>query len=230
MDFHGGLKKYYEAKKNIIKFKNNFLIYNPKNSEMKKWLKEYKGQVLPFSKNNYKSSLLGEHNKQNIQAAVSAVKIFNIPDVTIQKAIKNFKSLPHRLEFVGEFKGIKFYDDAISTTPESTIMAIASLKDVDTIFLGGQDRGYNFSQLEKVIKKYHIRNIVLFPDSGKKMITSKKGFNIKHTSSMEDAVQFAYKNTKKGSVCLLSCASPSYSLWKNFNEKGDQFEIGRAHV
>jgi len=224
MDFHGGLKKYYEAKKNIIKFKNNFLIYNPKNSEMKKWLKEYKGQVLPFSKNNYKSSLLGEHNKQNIQAAVSAVKIFNIPDVTIQKAIKNFKSLPHRLEFVGEFKGIKFYDDAISTTPESTIQAIKALKNIDTIFLGGQDRGYDFSQLEKTIKKYKIKNVVLFPDSGSKIIKSTKGFNVLKTRNMEDAVKFAYKYTKNKSVCLLSCASPSYSLWKNFEEKGDEFK------
>jgi len=226
MDFHGGKEKYYQAKKNIINFQdaNDYFVYNPKNNITKRWLKEYRWNAVPFLKNNFATSLVGEHNQDNIRAAVAVAQIIGIKDSIIKKVVKSFKSLPHRLEFVGEFKGIKFYDDAISTTPESTIMAIASLKDVDTIFLGGQDRGYNFSQLEKVIKKYHIRNIVLFPDSGKKMITSKKGFNIKHTSSMEDAVQFAYKNTKKGSVCLLSCASPSYSLWKNFNEKGDQFE------
>ena len=145
-------------------------------------------------------------------------------DDVIKTAIKTFKGLPHRMEFVGEFKGIKFYDDAISTTPESTIMAIKTLKNIDTIFLGGQDRGYDFLQLEKAIKKYKIRNIVLFPDSGKKIIKNKKGFNILEARDMEQAVKFAFKFTGKGGVCLLSCASPSYSLWKNFEEKGEQFQ------
>ena len=142
--------------------------------------------------------------------------------------------MPHRLEFVGEFKGIKFYDDAISTTPESTIMAIKSLNNVDTIFLGGKDRGYNFLPLEKTIKKYKIKNIILFPDSGDRIFHRvarsrsqeklKKGFNILRTNNMEKAVRFAYQYTKKGKICLLSCASPSYSLWKNFEEKGKQFQ------
>jgi len=65
-------------------------------------------------------------------------KNLGISDEIIKKAIEQFKPLPHRLEPVGEFKGIRFYDDAISTTPESTIMAIEALKDVDTVFLGGK--------------------------------------------------------------------------------------------
>lgn len=179
---------------------------------------------MPFSKNNYKSNLLGQHNKDNIGAAVAVVKILNISPEIIKKAIKNFKGLPHRLEFIGEFKKIKFYDDAISTTPESTIMAIKSLSQIDTIFLGGTDRGYNFTQLEKTIKQYKIKNVVLFPESGNRILNSKKGFNILKTKSMKEAIEFAYKNTKRGSICLLSCASPSYSLWKNFEKKGDEFK------
>jgi UDP-N-acetylmuramoylalanine--D-glutamate ligase len=101
-------------------------------------------------------------------------------------------------------------------------MAIKALKNVDTIFLGGKDRGYNFSQLEKTIKQYKISNVVLFPDSGKKI--ELKGQRILKTRSMEDAVKFAYKNTPPGKICLLSSASPSYSLWKNFEEKGNQFK------
>ena len=126
------------------------------------------------------------------------------------------------MEFVGEFNNIKFYDDAISTTPESTIEAIKSLKNIDTIFLGGEDRGYDFSQLEKTIKKYKINNAVIFPDSGKRI--KLRGLKILRTTSMKEAVKFTYKNTKPGSVCLLSCASPSYSLWKNFEEKGELFK------
>ena len=136
----------------------------------------------------------------------------------------NFKPLPHRLEFVGEFKGISFYDDAISTTPESTIMAIKALKNIGTIFLGGEDRGYDFHELEKILKRYKIKNIAFFPESGGRILKSRKGFSVLETRSMEEAVRFAFKNTPKGQICLLSTASPSYSVWKNFEEKGNLFQ------
>lgn len=230
MNYHGSTKEYYQAKKNIIKFqnKNGVFVYNPKNKELKKWLRGSKGKAIPFLNKipleNSKIPLLGEHNKENIRAAITVAKIFNIKDEIIKKAVKEFKGLPHRLEFVGEFHGIKFYDDALSTTPESTIMAIKSLPRIKTIFLGGEDRGYDFSELEKTIKKHKIKNTVLFPKSGKRILRQRKGFNILETSSMKKAVKFAFKHTEKGGMCLLSTASPSYSLWKDFEEKGKQFK------
>lgn len=221
MDFHGNLKNYYEAKKNIIRYQSpdQYFVYNTKTAS---WLKNYSGKPISFSTKQFESNLLGEHNQQNIGAAVAVTEILQIPQETISQAVKSFTGLKHRLEKVGEFKGITFYDDAISTTPESTIMAIKALKNVDTIFLGGQDRGYNFSDLEKTIKKYNIKNAVLFPDSGNKI--KLPGVKILKTKSMQKAVEFAYKYTTPRSICLLSCASPSYSLWKNFEEKGDQFQ------
>lgn len=227
MDYHGSAQKYYEAKRNIINFqdKNGVFIYNPADKKLVSWARESGSKVAPFLNKEFlsgvKQALLGEHNKANILAAAAAAKELGIPDREIKNAIEKFKPLRHRLEFAGEFKGIKFYDDAISTTPESAIAAIEALKDVGTIFLGGEDRGYDFNQLEKTIKKYKIKNAVLFPDSGRKIKV--KGVKIFRTKSMKDAVKFAYKNTEKGKICLLSCASPSYSLWKNFEEKGDQF-------
>ena len=169
--------------------------------------------------------LIGRHNLENIKAAIRVARLMKIPDAAIKKAIQNFKPLPHRLEFVAEKKGIRFFDDAISTTPESTIAAIKALKNVDTIFLGGEDRGYDFQELEKILRKYKIKNIVLFPNSGKRILKSRKGFNILETKSMPKAVAFAFKHTEKGKICLLSTASPSYSLWKNFEEKGDEFQM-----
>jgi len=229
MDYHGGQNNYYDAKKNIIKFQSiaDVFVYNQKNKKLCNWAKEARGETITFSDkiniDSSKISLLGQHNRENIGAAIAVAKIFDISDEVIKNAIEKFKSLPHRLEFVGEFNGIKFYDDAISTSPESTIEAIKTLKNIGTIFLGGQDRGYDFLQLEKTIKKYKINNVVLFPDSGKKI--KLKGLNILRTKSMNEAVKFAYKNTEQGSICLLSCASPSYSLWKNFEEKGDEFQL-----
>ena len=212
MDYHGGIENYYEAKENIFKFqKPGGLAVRPPFTEK-----------IPLKKSEI--TLLGAHNMKNIQAAVKVARLLKVSDSAISKAIRNFKSLPHRLEFVGVFNGIKFYDDAISTTPESTIEAIKSLKNIGTIFLGGQDRGYDFRELEKIIKQYHIRNIALFPKSGGRILKSRHGFNVLETRSMKEAVSFAFQNTPKGKICLLSMASPSYSLWKNFEEKGDSFQ------
>jgi UDP-N-acetylmuramoylalanine--D-glutamate ligase len=228
MDYHSGLKNYYLSKKNITNFqdKKDVFIYNKSNKELLAWAKEIQARPVAFNQDSLSgqinSSLIGEHNKENILAAIAAVKEFNISDEAIKNAVEKFKPLPHRLEFVGKFKGIEFYDDAISTTPESTILAIKSLKKVDTIFLGGQDRGYNFKLLEKTIKKYKIRNAVVFPESGNRI--DLKGLRVLKTKSMQKAVRFAYKNTEEGKICLLSCASPSYSLWKNFDEKGKHFK------
>ena len=212
MDYHGGVENYYKAKKNIFKFqKPGDLVIKPPFTEK-----------IPLRKSEI--PLLGAHNIKNIKAAVKVARVLGVSDSVIKKAVINFKPLPHRLEFVGEFKGIKFYDDAISTTPESTIMAIKALKNIGTIFLGGEDRGYDFCELEKNLRKYKIKNIALFPESGRRVLKSKQGFNVLETRSMEEAVLFAFKNTPKGQICLLSTASPSYSVWKNFEEKGNLFQ------
>jgi len=229
LDYHNNLNNYYNAKKNIIKFqnKNNYFVYNKNNKLLDKWVKDYNGNAVKFENSNLKSNLLGEHNSSNIGASVAVAKILNISEELCAKSIENFKSLPHRLEYIGQYNNINFYDDAISTTPDSTIMAIQALckiGKITTIFLGGQDRGYDFRKLEKILKKHNIKNIVLFPDSGNKILKSRKGFNILETKSMKQAVDFAYKNTGNNEICLLSCASPSYSVWKNFEEKGDLFK------
>jgi UDP-N-acetylmuramoylalanine--D-glutamate ligase len=236
MTYHGSAEKYYQAKKNIINFqtKNNYFIFNPEDKKLSNWAKSAISKAIPLAKNiplkDAEIPLIGEHNKKNIKAAISVARVFGISDTIIAEALKSFKPLPHRLEFIGRLKDIDFYDDAISTTPESTIAAIESLPKIGTIFLGGENRGYDFLKLEKTIRKYKIINIVLFPDSGKNMFRSKNGLKILETDKMEEAIKFAYQNTKKGSICLLSTASPSYSLWKNFEEKGEQFKFfARKH-
>ncbi|OGF21454.1 UDP-N-acetylmuramoylalanine--D-glutamate ligase, partial [Candidatus Falkowbacteria bacterium RBG_13_39_14] len=197
------------------------------------------------------TNLIGGHNIENIKAAMTVAKLFSISDKIIEKALKEFKPLPHRLEFVGEFKGIKFYNDSISTTPESAIAAIEALNasssrdgacpvstnkhPISTILLGGEDRGYDFKNLEKTIKRRQIKNIVLFPDTGKRIFKSKKdrvGLNVLETGSMREAIKFAYKNCPPNSICLLSPASPSHNLWENFEERGEEFRkwVRKIHL
>lgn len=219
MDYHGGVEPYFQAKENIFAFQKpgDVALRPPFHEEV------------PLSASEI--PLLGPHNRKNIQAAIRVARLFGVTDAHVRKALKAFQPLPHRLEFVADVNGIRFYDDAISTTPESTLMAMKSLKHIGTIFLGGEDRGYDFRKLEQALRAYPIRNVVLFPDSGKRILTSRRGLNVLSTRSMKTAVRFAFAHTRPGEICLLSTASPSYSLWKNFEEKGDAFQRAvRAHA
>jgi UDP-N-acetylmuramoylalanine--D-glutamate ligase len=230
MTYHGGLNNYFAAKKNIINRQSSrdFFVYNQKDKQLKQWARESAASAMPFVQKIPVSvgttALLGRHNQENMRAAVTVARLFGVKDAAIRKGLQSFTPLPHRLQNIGTYKKITFYDDAISTTPESTMLAIETLKKVDTIFLGGEDRGYDFKALEKALRTYGVNNIVLFPDTGRRILKSERGFNVLHTRSMQAAVIFAYAHTRPGRICLLSTASPSYSLWKDFEEKGALFQ------
>jgi len=247
MDYHGGLEQYWAAKNNLTAHSKagDSVVYNPEYPRLADLAKELserpesdRPQVLPFAhKLPFPQSavpLLGKHNFDNVRGAYTVAKLLGISDEVIESAVRNFKALPHRLEPIGEFKGISFYDDAISTTPESTMAALDALsaggRRIGAIFLGGKDRGYDFSGLAQKIVEKKVKVVVLFPESGahikEAILKVEGGASIKfhETRLMREAVEFAYAHADHGSVCLLSTASPSYSVWKNFEEKGDQFQ------
>ncbi|MFZ4648304.1 MAG: UDP-N-acetylmuramoyl-L-alanine--D-glutamate ligase [Patescibacteria group bacterium] len=251
LPYHGGFRNYCEAKANISKWQkaDNHFIYNSEFPFVKNVAaqslatkKDYAGawkivdndlfyegkKLMPTSE----IKLPGEHNIKNITAVAAVIEALKLPLTCVRAGVKNFQGLEHRLELVGPKNDLYFYDDAISTTPESTLVAIEYLDGkLGTIFLGGEDRGYDFSALVKKLKKINIANIVFFPDSGirikdelKKVYGEKPLPKILETSSMNDAVRFAAMNTAKGKAILLSTASPSYSIFKNFEEKGMLFK------
>jgi len=246
LDRHWNFKKYSQAKLNILKWSEiNIVNYNTiksfkleklyKNiiSYWEKWLFGWEWNY--FTENwinifsNKDRILEWNHNLDNISAMIAVGFQLWIDKKIIQKTIKTFEGLPHRMQKIWIFHGIKFIDDAISTTPESTIQALNTFWDqVDTILLWWTDRWYDFAELIKIIKKIWIRNIVLFPESGKRILTTfwsyAKKLNIFETDSMSKAVDFCIKNTKQWKICLLSTASPSYSIWKNFEEKWNLFQ------
>jgi len=234
-DFHGSFEAYKQAKQNSILFQKeeDCFIFDPNEKEVVGWVSLTKAQALPyigeFPFDEGKVPLIGPHNRRNIQGALTVARLFGVTDQEAQVAVYSFIPLPHRLQKVGIYKNITFYDDAISTTPESTIAALQSLSPVGTLFLGGKDRGYDFSQLVKILKEKQIKSLVLFPETGlriKEELNTIEGYNptILETSDMKEAVSFAYDHCPQKNICLLSTASPSYSLWKNFEEKGDLFQ------
>ncbi len=170
-------------------------------------------------------SLQGQHNLLNLLAIVGVCEKIGIDWEIVEKTFQNFVGLPHRLQKVGVFRGVEFWDDANSTTPESTVAALRALGgQVETIFLGGQDRGYDFAELVAVVEESGIKNVVLFPDTTQKLRgLLGENFNFLETSSMEEAVEWAFAVTSVEKICLLSTAAPSYSLRKNADEKGKLF-------
>lgn len=247
LDWHGSFDHYLEAKLNILKW-SEINIVNQETLETYKLNKTYTnlipydlgsayarmdwhftlGDKMIFSTKDRK--IPGDHNLENITAVIALADTLDIPMDVVQKTVREFDGLPHRLQEVGEHGSVRRIDDAISTTPESTIEALKTYgEQIDTIFLGWTDRGYDFDVLVKYIQESKISNIVFFPESGEKISDLLKAANVEglkvlKTDDMKKAVQFAYKHTAPGRICLLSTASPSYSVWKDFEEKGELFQ------
>lgn len=232
------LEAYKEAKKHITRFqrRENIVIYNAASPGAKEIADESAGRRIPYSAQDSpvrieETHLIGTHNLSNIAAAWKVSEELGVPRAIAIQAIKNFQGLPHRLQSLGVHHGIEWIDDAISTTPESTIAALDALGGrVRTLILGGQDRGFDFSNLGRRIAASSVECVILFPGSGPRIRkalentgTSAQCFDVQ---SMDAAVQVACSKTLSSSVApiiLLSPASPSYGMFKNFEEKGDTF-------
>ncbi len=234
LDYHEGFESYASAKANITLCQTDkqLFVYNAENERVRAIAEQTSAMTipfapLPFSVENF--PLQGKHYYDDMRAVYTVAHRKMVSDDVIQKAFQSFQPLVHRMQFVGEYRGIKWYDDAIATAPEPTTAAIETIGDVDTLFLGGTDRGLTYEKLADAVCGSTIRNLVLFPENGEAMYESiqkvcgDRVFEVLKTSSMKEAVQFAYAHTAKGKSCLLSCAAPSYTLWKNFEEKGEEF-------
>ncbi|MFH1401887.1 MAG: Mur ligase family protein [Parcubacteria group bacterium] len=227
LDYYRNYQEYARAKANITLWQNkkDYLVFNKNDELVSKFAQKSKAKKIPIT---------GEYYDLDRNAARKIGKIFKIPKEKIEKTIKNFKPLEHRLENVGTFKGITFYNDALSTIPETAIFAIAALgNNVQTIMLGGYDRGINFEKLAKKLLESKIKNLIFFPTTGEKiwqalgfasLAQGKKLPKAFFVNNMKDAVKIAYRNTSKRKICLLSCASTSFSIFKDYKEKGNLFK------
>ena len=146
----------------------------------------------------------------------------------VQKVTREFIGLPDRIEFIGNVWGIDRYNDAIATTPQATQAALAALGDrVETLFVGGILWTYDFSGLAETISNSpSLKTLICFPDSGPLIaqMVKKQGLQVYSTWKMSDAVKFAAAHTSVGKIALLSCGSPSFSLWTSYREKAAQFK------
>ena len=156
--------------------------------------------------------------------------LYNLDLDKTLKSISEFEPLEHRMEYVGEYEGIKFYNDSIATIPEATINAINALKDVDTLIFGGMDRNIEYSEFIKFLNNSNINHFICNPTTGYKIAESLDQSKVVKAETLEEAVKFAFMLTEKGKICLLSPAASSYEFFKNFEEKGSKYkELIRTH-
>lgn len=199
LDYHGSLENYYKAKQQVLvnQTTHDHYYFPEENQLLRSWADSGEAVAHPIKINNQirnSLTLLGEHNLLNASLAAAVAMDVGLTIDQVNRGLATFVPLTHRLQFVGQFSGIHFYDDAISTTPESTLAALRALPQTTTLFLGGQDRGYDFKPLIDYLNSSAVKNLVLFPDSGKTIakLLPKNRFVLLKTDRMSRAVQFAF--------------------------------------
>jgi UDP-N-acetylmuramoylalanine--D-glutamate ligase len=236
-DWHGSLKNYWEAKRNIMRFAGpkDIFIYNSDFAALREWAADADCETIAIKTTDKidlnGAKLYGQHNMLNALVAREIARQFGVDDAVSLEAIRQFAPLRHRMQTVATKDGHTYIDDAIGMTPESTMASLVAVTEkygpVGCLLLGGQDRNYEFIQLMQAIANYDIPHLVLFPETEAAMKTAMPPNyhpEIHYSRSMTDAVAYAAKHAPKSSVVLLSTGAPSYILWKDFEDKGDQFQ------
>jgi UDP-N-acetylmuramoyl-L-alanine---L-glutamate ligase len=246
LDYHEGLANYLEAKENIAKYQrpDDIIFYNPAYPECGQIADLSPGHKQPFTPEDLPAPLqpLSASTKttdslhlattaSNLAAVYQVARYCEIPEATIIETLMHAENLPHRQQSLGTHHGIEWIDDSAATTPQSTLAALDALGNrIDTIIVGGLDRGYDFSELGARLAASPLSNIVLFPDTGAAIRTAIEAHQPSsaktyfETSKMSDAVAFARQHTQSGRVCILSSGSPSYNLFKNYPDRGRAFQ------
>lgn len=257
LDHYGTMEKYVESKRQIFKHQkdSDILICNVQclpeagtcpscliragmdESEAELNVREKKGETwIYFRDRAYripgdKIKLLGQHNYFDIGIAYSVCVILGMDDETFEEGLTSYEPLPHRLQYLGERDGVKYYDDSISTICDTTIQALKTLKDTDTVLIGGMDRGIDYGELIEYLSLCQVPHIVLMESTGKRIYQEiykyypdfKDKARLILAEHLEEGVRRAREITRPGRSCLLSPAAASYGIFKNFEERGKAF-------
>lgn len=249
LDHYGTMQNYYNAKKNIyLHQKSGDVLWC--NSNIKPdniapriitvsncdksadvyvadaSVRDSDGEV--FSIPTDKIKLLGVHNHYNIAIAWDVCRRY-VSREQFTDALCSFSPLAHRLEFAGNFHGINWYDDSISTACATAIEALKSVPEPASILIGGMDRGIDYTSLVEFLHGTDLQ-VICMEASGKRvydMLTNGNSANndrFHYVPHLADAVELAAKITPEGKSCVMSPAAASYGIFKNFEERGDVFK------
>ena len=227
---HKSMQAYWRAKANIFKWqqRGDWLVAQKRLAIRINKLKP-RSKIIYFKRSCLRSKLQGEHNKENIAAAIEVAQLAGIRRSVIKQVIVKFPGLEHRLEFVRQAKDIAYYNDSFATTPDSAITALKSFSQPLVLLAGGAEKKSDFKRLATIIKQ-RVKFIVLFKGEATprlKKLLRQKNFparKIKQVNSMREAVLTARKEARPGDVILLSPACASFGIFKNYKDRGNQFK------
>ena len=184
----------------------------------------------------------GEHNQYNARFVYEiAVNLYGCDSAAVRKALSSFAGLPHRLEHVGCYGGVDYYDDSISTIPQATIQAVTSVPHAKTVLVGGMDRGVDYTVLEDFIRAHPDIIFLLAYASGERILKELCGgteessgvssagenavpANVMYLEDLSAQVAQARKITPPGCAVVMSNAAASYGYFRDFEERGDVFQ------
>jgi len=179
-----------------------------------------KGEEYPLAK----TPLKGIHNVENMMAALTTARIFGCSKKSIQTVLDRFKGLEHRLEFVREIKGVRFYNDSKGTNVGSVVKSLQSFSEPVTLIAGGKDKNGDLSPLEALIQK-RVKHLILIGEAKERMNRELGGLtDTVMAKTMEKAVLLAHQKAKAGEVVLLSPACSSFDMFKDYKERGQVFK------
>lgn len=253
LDHTGTLEKYHSDKMHMFKYQdtddisiydgqNGYLINLVRNNNYKSKLYSFKvdceADIYAMNNKIYyggeaiydgncKRNLIGSHNLKNIMVILLVCKFLGLNISRANEIINSFNPLEHRLEMVGTFNGITYFNDTIATIPEATINGINGLGNVDTLIFGGMDRNIDYGSFIEFLSTSCVSNLIGLPETGHNIcsvLKDKCNKNIYMVDTIDEAVDIADRCTKKGYVCLLSPAASSYNKFKNFEEKGNYYK------
>ena len=168
--------------------------------------------------------LLGIHNVENMMAALTTARLFGGLKETIQAVLDRFKGLEHRLEFVREIDGVRFYNDSKGTNVGSVVKSLQSFSEPVILIAGGKDKNGDLSPLRELIQR-RVKRLILIGEAKERMARELGGLtDTAMKKTLEEAVHLAYQTAKKGEVVLLSPACSSFDMFKDYKERGRVFK------
>ncbi len=255
IDWHKSEDNYYRAKFKIAanQDKNDYCILNYEDEYTRNYIDLLHTNIVYFSSehllesgiyvennqivfnyNNEKSIIMdvddifivGKHNLENVLAACAAAKLLGIDNDIIARAVKNFKGVEHRLEYVNTYNGVKFYNDSKGTNPDASIKAVKGIKTPIILIAGGYDKDSEYDDFIKAFDN-KVKALILLGQTKDKIkaCALKYGFkNIHMVENMDDVVRLAYELSEEGDTVLLSPACASWDMYPNYEVRGKDFK------
>lgn len=241
LNYYKTMRQYINDKKFIFQFqkKTDYCVINAENNYTKNIKKEVPAKIIEFYRRDvpasWKIALPGQHNLENISAALAVGKIFGLIKKQMRSSVETFNGLEHRLEFVAKINGVSFVNDTTSTTPIAGVMALDSMDRPPILIAGGATKNLNLTEFAKAIAK-KTKTVILLEGTatnelekkikkhgGERLIAGKE-------NNFERAVKLAYSLSLPGDIVLLSPGCASFGIFKNEFDRGAQFKKIVKHL